>query len=120
MANACLLETPDKHSHVAAGQHSSTHRAHADHALVGDTVAIDDDGDSDAAKESCLKACDDASNAPVKLQTGIDLTDPGLAPLIVSAWNAAPPIAPVSSRFEDLQVPGAGPPLRLRYSRLTL
>ena len=52
MANACLLETPGKHAHIGASQ------------------------------ESCLKACGDGSNAQIKLQAGVDLTDPGLAPFV--------------------------------------
>lgn len=122
MANACLLERPGNHTHTSASRASDGHHAHAGDALAGhaDAIADDHDDDADAAKESCLKACDDGSNAQVKLQTGVDLTDPGLAPFVVFAWNAATLIAAAPSRFDDLQVPVAGPPLRLRYSRLTL
>lgn len=118
MANACLLETPGRHSHVAAN-----HPEHSSHrpALAGHAVAVDDhDDDLDASKVSCLKACDDGANAPVKPQTGVDLTDPGLAPLVALAWNAAIPFASVPSRFDDVQVPLVGPSFRVRYSRLTL
>ena len=122
IANACLLETPGQHSHVAASRSSDAHHAHANDALTGDAVAVavDHDDDRDASKESCLKACDDGSNAQIKLAAGVDLTDPGLAPFVVFAWNAATPVVSAPSRFDRLQVPVVGPPFRLRYSRLTL
>lgn len=122
MANACLLETPGKHAHAAASHSSDAHHAHASDAFAGDADAnVDDhDDDADASKESCLKACDDGSNAQIKLQTGVDLIDPGLAPFVVFAWNEATPVASAPSRFDELQVPVVGPPFRLRYSRLTL
>ena len=120
MANACLLETQGKHAHSAAHNQSDAHHAHAHDAVAGDAITVDHDDDADASKESCLKACDDGSNAQIKLQTGVDLTDPGLAPFVVFAWDATTPIDSVPGWFDALQVPIAGPPFRLRYSRLTL
>jgi len=120
MANACLLETPGKHTYAAASHSSDDHHVHASKSLAGDAVAEDHDDDADASKESCLKACDDGSNAQIKLQTGVDLTDPGLAPFVAFAWAATTPVASAPSWFEELQVPVVGPPFRLRYSRLTL
>ena len=69
MANACLLETPAKHLHIALNY--SEHHPHSP-ASTGPTATVDEhDDDLDASKESCLKACDDGANAPVKLQTGV-------------------------------------------------
>ena len=120
MANACLLETQGKHAHIGADHQSQAHHAHAHDAVAGDAIAVDHDDDADASKESCLKVCDDGSNAQVKLQTGVDLTDPGLAPFVVFAWDATTPVASAPGAFDELQVPVVGPPFRLRYSRLTL
>ena len=120
MANACLLETQGKHPHATASNSSDAHHTHANDALAGDAIAVDHDDDADASKESCLKACDDGSNGPVKLQAGVDLTDPGLAPFVLFAWVATTPVASAPNRFDELQVPVVGPPFRLRYSRLTL
>ena len=122
MANACLLETPSNHAHGAAGHATDAHHAHGSDAPAGhiDAVADDHDDDADASKDSCLKACDDGSNGQIKLQTGVDLTDPGLAPFLVFAWNATLPVASAQGPFDELQVPVVGPPFRLRYSRLTL
>jgi len=120
MANACLLETQGKHAYIAAHILSDARHAHALDSAGGDAIAVDHDDDTDASKESCLKACDDGSNAQIKLQTGVDLTDPGLAPFVVFAWDATTPVATVPGWFDELQVPVVGPPFRLRYSRLTL
>ena len=120
MANACLLETPGKHVHAAASHSSDGHHVHASESLAGGAVATDHDDDEDASKDSCLKACDDGSNAQIKLQTGVDLIDPGLVPFVVFAWAATPSFASAPSWFEELQAPVVGPPFRLRYSRLTL
>lgn len=120
MANACLLKTQAKHAHSAADHQSDAHHGHANDAVSGDPIAVDHDDDANASKESCLKACDDGSNVQIKLQAGVDLTDPGLPPFFAFAWNASTPVASAPSRFDELQVPVVGPPFRLRYSRLAL
>ena len=120
MANACLVETQGKQPHTTARHSSDAHHTHVNDALAGDAIAVDHDNHAEASKESCLKACDDGSNGPIKLQTGVGLTDPGLAPFVVFAWIATTPIASEPSRFDELHVLVVGPPLRLRYARLTL
>lgn len=124
MANACLLVEPGKHAHDAASHSFLPAHTHADHALADHAgAAANDDDDDDnwhGAKESCLKACDGGSNAPVKLQASPDLLDPGLACHVVFAWPAMTPVDAVPSRFDDVEVPVAGPPFRVRYARLTL
>lgn len=122
LANACLLETPGSHSHIAAGHASDAPYAHANDTPVHELIALDDDhdDDSDASKESCLKACDDGSNAPIKLHSSVDLTDPGLALLVAFAWHTSTPVASARGRVDELQVPAVGPPIRLRYARLAL
>ena len=126
MANACLLETPGKHAHIGTSHTADAHHAQANDALLGNAIAVDHDDhgdhgdDADALKESCLKACSDGSNAQIKLQSGVDLTDPGLAPFVLFAWNAASPVVSAPGRFDELRVSVVGPPFRLGYSRLTL
>lgn len=115
IANACMLEAPGPASHVATAQ---GHAALPGQAEVG---ALDDHhGGSGTSKESCLKVCDEGSKAPVKLHTGFDLTDPGIAPLVAIVWNASAAIASVPSLRFDPQPPLGGPSLRVRYSRLAL
>ena len=119
VANACLLERPGTHSHTDAA--GSTKTGHAPAVLSGHLGAVDGhDDDSDTSKQSCLKVCDAGSNAPVKLQTGFDLTDPGMAPVVAIVWNSAAPVVSGPCRLVDLQPPIVGPPFRVRYSRLAL
>jgi hypothetical protein len=115
VANACLLEVPGPHSQAAG----TAGTGHAPIVLAAHTVD-DHDEDSGTSKEPCLKVCDEGSKAPVKLHTGIDLTDPGMAPLVAIVWTAAEPVVSGSLRLVDLQPPIVGPPFRVRYSRLTL
>jgi len=113
VANACLLEAPGSDSHLGTG--------HVPDVSAGVAEAADDhDDDSVTSKESCLKVCDDGSQAPVKLHTGFDLTDPGVAPLVAVVWNSTAPVVWGHSSRVDLQPPIVGPPLRVRYSRLAL
>ena len=121
MANACLLETSAKHSHVTASRSADAPHARADDALASAAVAVSDHDDGwDGSKESCLKNCGDGANAPVKLSMGGDPAAPGRAPLVLLAWNPATPVVSASNRFDALQVRVKGPPFRVRYSRLTL
>ena len=47
----------------------------------------------------------------IKLQRGVDLLAPDLTPVAVFAWNATTSIACAPSRFDELCVPVASPPL---------
>ena len=119
VANACLLERPGTHSHIAAAGPATTD--HAPAVLAGHMGTVDGHhDDSDTSRPSCLKVCDAGSNAPVKLQSGFDLTDPGMAPVVSIVWNAAVPVVSGPCRMFELQPPIVGPPFRVRYSRLAL
>ena len=123
MVNACLLDTPGTHSHTVTGGFVETLPAVAVAvaALKGHESTHDDhDDDLGTAKESCEKTCDDGSNAPVKLQTDPHLTDLGPALLVAILWNATTPVVLASSPRDSLSPPIAGPPVRVRYARLTL
>ena len=121
MTNACLLEAPGTHAHAALHRHaeSAHHAASSTDAAIADDDH-DDDDDADSPKEACLKACDDGSNAQVKLKASFDLLDPGLAPIVATAWHAATIEISDASRISDLQPSIVGPPFRVRFSRLTL
>ena len=117
MANGCLLESSGTHAHATKHRHSEA--THGSRLSTADAMA-DDDHDADASKETCLKTCDDGSNAPVKLNASFGLSDPVLGPVVAIAWNAATPAVLAPSRMQDLQPPSLGPPVRVRYSRLAL
>ena len=120
VANACLLEVSE-----APGTHA--HAAMAGSAPVGDPAAVGaghleagDGHDDSHASAPCLKVCDDGSTALLKLQAGVDLSDPGMPPLVAVGRNAAAPVVSGPCGRVDAQPPPAGPPLRDRYCRLTL
>jgi len=126
IANACLLEAPNKHSHSHTHTHSHSAKAgpelhHRHGGLTEHSVAVDSDAhDSDVPKDACLKACDEGSKAPIKLQASSDLLDPGMPRVVTVVWDAATPVACTPSEMDDLQPPIVGPPFRVRYSRLAL
>lgn len=103
VANACLLEAPETHSHV-----------------VTPVTEHDHDHDSHVSKAPCLKACADGSHSLLKQHSGFDQIDPGSAPLITVLWTAAAPLVLAPHRIDDLQLALPGQPFRVRYSRLTL
>jgi hypothetical protein len=73
----------------------------------------------DSGKVSCLKFCDDESSAIAKVK--LAFVDPGSSPLTVhQPWNAL--VATGSAGFRpSRQRPGSrGPPLVIRFLRLTL
>lgn len=108
VANACLLQTPELHSKVPAqsAHHPGASSGHHD--------------DADNSKESCLKVCDDGTHSLVKTPLDVDHTDPGRAPLVTVLWTGSPPEISAPRRLDDLAIPIAGPPFRVRYSRLAL
>lgn len=122
VANACLLEiseAPGFHAHSATS--GSNHTDDLAAASVGRHSTGDrHDNDSGASTPSCLKVCDDGSTALLKLQAGVDLSDPGIPPLVAVVWNAAAPVVSGPCWQVDLQPPPAGPPFRDRYCRLAL
>jgi len=119
VANACLLETREPHS--ISAENSAAATSHVPAVLLAQmgTVAAHHDG-SDGTRESCLKVCDDRTHALPKAYSGVDHSDPGPAPLIATLWTGSPNVASAPLRPDDLATPVVGPPLRVRYSRLTL
>ena len=126
VANACLLEPHSVHDHGSPLSHlfasGTTLGLAGDHAQG----LAHDDGDSDSdpgpgpAKESCLKACDEGSQSLLKHAYSIDFADPGLAPLVATAWAAKVHLSRASGRPHDFRLPERGPPIRVLLSRLAL
>ncbi len=119
VANACLLEAPEPHSTAAKGSPATTSQAPAE--LVAHAGAsTGHHGDTDSTRESCLKVCDDGTHTLPKAYSGVDHTDPGPAPLVATLWTGSRHVVSAPGRVDDLALPIAGPPLRVRYSRLAL
>ena len=119
IANACLLETPEPHSKPANGAAATLSQAPAEWGAHLGTRAGHND-DSDHTRESCLKVCDDGTNAVPKAYSGADHTGPGPATLVATLWTGSSHLVLVAHRLHDLANPIAGPPFRVRYSRLAL
>jgi len=72
----------------------------------------------DSGKDSCLKFCDDESSALSKSK-GSTL-DPGVALLAgIARWNPIVPKTPLGTRLSLRRPPAQGPPLVIRFLRLT-
>ena len=125
VANACLLSVPATHSMATTAAWANTantaETAQAPVELAGHLKAHAGHGDdSNISKAPCLKVCDDGSQSVPKAHVAVDQTDPGPAPLVAILWTASAPAVELPRRLDDLQISTAGPPLRVRYSRLAL
>lgn len=119
VANACFLETDKPHSVAAKESTPPASRAAAElPAQVGANAGHHDV--SDSTKESCLKVCDDVTHSLPKAYSGLDHNDPGPAPLVTTLWTGSLHVLSAPRRVHDSAVPIAGPPLRVRFSRLAL
>lgn len=119
IANACFLETPE--SHAKAAKESAATPSHAPaESLEHQGAPAGHDDDSNSTKESCLKVCDDGTNAAPKAYSGHDHTDPGPAPWVTTLWTGSADVVSAPRRLDALAIPVFGPPIRVRYSRLAL
>jgi len=116
VANACFLEKHEPHSTVTGDALEATSHAPAELQSKRGIEAGHHD-DSDASKESCLKACDDGTRTWSKASSGVDVADPGPASLVTTLWIASHAVS-APRRADDRALPMVGPPLRVRYSRL--
>jgi hypothetical protein len=121
--NACVLANSGAHAHpptdssvaVAPGLQPVTVTA----GHLG--VVASHEEDSNPSKPPCLKACDEDSRSLLtKAPSGLDLTDPGMAPFTAINWIASMSVTATPRRDLDARPPPFGPPARLRFSRLAL
>jgi hypothetical protein len=127
VANACMLAPHGSAEHgvVAASPSradAQPHRASA--SSVGgqrghDETVAQQGQEQGAGKDSCLKFCDDESSALSKNKTtAFDLGQPLL--VVVAPWSPMVPSRTLGTKL-SLQRPTAqGPPLAIRFLRLTL
>jgi hypothetical protein len=131
VVNACLLTLPGPISDGSpppAHEESATHPRHhvgprGQHGATGDEAgAVDlarhDHQEGSSGTDTCLKFCDDESSAVVKSTSlGVDmvaaLVDPGVRRIVV-------PLANIDSGWLLEQPRAQGPPLVIRFLRLTL
>jgi hypothetical protein len=111
VANACLLEVRGTHGHDAPSAVVSAGHAGA---VAGHHH------DSHGAKANCLKVCSDGGQSPTTPDIKVAQADIGLAPVVAVLWNPAVPLAAAPHRVTDDPPTAAGPPIRVRFSRLAL
>jgi hypothetical protein len=119
VANACLLEVRETHSHVVAAGASGV--AHASAILPGHAGAVADGVDVSQFKAPCLKVCDDGSRSFSKQKLTVSQSDPGPAHLLVVLWTtsaASVVLAPRSIDSPQSTTPAL--PVRVRFSRLAI
>lgn len=118
-ANACLLEEHDGHGTAVE---SVSQAVTAADAAVAQAVA--DTGQRDAvatpAKAACLKVCDDESRSQVTPKYTPSLSDIAILAPTLLVWTDTAALAPERRAWDELRPQSAGPPLRVRYSRLAL
>lgn len=119
VANACVLQARETHSHVIG---LAPGLADVPAALVPSHAGLlaGHGDDSQNLKAPCLKACDDGSRALSKQNAPAAQPDLGLAPLVVVLWSVVAPAAATLDPMGEAQPPMPGLPLRVRYSRLAL
>lgn len=122
-ANACLLQQRGTHAHGASSDPAAA--AHEVVVLAGhlgaDSAHDDEGSGAGPAGKACLKACDDGTQAVVKLPSDFDPANVAMAPPVATIWVAqAAALATAPAEWGAAAPPGVGPPLRTRYSRLAL
>lgn len=96
----------------------STHGPHVDHRH--DAEYPQHDGPtSDPGKAGCLKFCDDESSTVAK-GTAAQPDLPGAAIMVIVDWRLAMPVATSAFRGSIERRASHGPPLVIRFLRLTI
>jgi hypothetical protein len=118
--NACLLQQLTTHAHGGSDSASQPTRGAAVSAGHAGAVAAHD-AQAGASEAPCLKVCADGSQSLVRAPSVFDPVDPGpAAPPVALAWVSQAPLASRHDSTSEAPYPIAGPPLRVRYSRLAL
>ena len=117
VANACLLEARQTHSHGATSSHAVEH---ASVIVPGHTGVVADGLGESPFKAPCLKVCDDGTRSFPKQDSTVAQTDPGPAPLVVVLWGAVAPVVPMLREIEIEQPATPVLPIRVRFSRLVI
>jgi hypothetical protein len=118
VANACLLEARETHSHIATP--ASSEAGHASLILPSHAGAVADGVGETYFKAPCLKVCDDGSRSFPKQDSTVAQTDPGPAPLILVLWGTVAPVVSTLHEVDDEQPATPVLPIRVRFSRLAI
>lgn len=122
VVNACILEGGRAQNHHGALGHAHATTVATEGSDEHAGPADDHHAGELSSKASCLKVCDDSSQALVKLSAGVvDPADPGLAPLLVTvAWTTTALVVSDLNRVDDFPPPRPREPIGIRFLRLAL
>lgn len=121
LANACLLEVRQTHSHLATAATSEAEAvAHASVILPAHAGAVADCAGASRLKAPCLKVCDDGARSFPKQDSTVAQADPGPAPLVVVLWRSVAPVIPAFRQMDAVQPAWPELPVRTRFSRLAI
>ena len=101
VANACLLEARETHSHVSTAGYSEA--AQASVILPAHAGAVADHVDDSHFKPPCLKVCDDGTRSFPKQDSTVAQTNPGPALLVLVLWGTVSPVIPTLHQMVDEQ-----------------
>lgn len=120
VANACLLEVRETHSHAAATEFVDA--AQVSVILPGHAGAVADDSVVGEAHLTapCLKVCDDGSHSLLTQVSTVAHADPGPALLVMVLWSTTAPDVPALGQIDDEQPATPELPIRVRFSRLAI
>lgn len=116
VANACLLEAYDTHSHGHMVEFTDAISAPDLRHEQIDT----DHAPAYGSKVPCQKFCSEESKVITKQHFGLDQPNPGHAPLIIVLWTMAEPSGHTLVPVDAMQPLPLSLPLRVRYSRMAL
>jgi len=119
VANACLLEARQTHSHAATAAFSEA-AARAFAILPGHTGAVADGVGEQHFKAPCLKVCDDGTRTFPKQVGAVAQNDAGPAPLVQVLWGKVAPGISTLRHMDALQPATPELPIRVRFSRLAI
>lgn len=118
VANACLLEARETHSHTVTAEFSEA----ADESVIfpGHAGAVADGVGESHSKAPCLKVCDDGSRSLTKQDSTVAQNDPGPAFLVMTLWGTIAPVIPTLRQIDNEQPATPALPIRIRFSRLAI
>jgi hypothetical protein len=128
MVNACQLQahTPGSYASLASSRADGAEPAlHAGHALHGadgkhDGAGRPDRHDPDPAKAGCLKFCTDKSSTVAKHETGHQADFPSVLGAPGLDWQPELSTTVATARRSVERTAAQGPPLFIRFLRLTI
>lgn len=123
VVNACALPDTVTYGQARFGESAAlTPWANAVSMTAGNLgVVAKRDAETGPSTPTCLNDWEEAAySLATKAASGLDLTDPDLAPFITIVWIAFPSVDAAPRRAIDARPPPAGPPARLLFSRLAL